>query len=99
MDCECNDISMTMFPPVAKLLLNLLSALGSLKFLHHLFNHAVSSGTIFEVLLVYVHVAYHFHFWQMGKAGAIGGSHFINGAHVCFEIQELAGSVAIYPIT
>jgi hypothetical protein len=70
-----------------------------LQLLHHFLNEAVSSGAIFHILLVHVHVFNHFLFGQMRKSGAVNRPHFINGAHIILEVQKLAGSALIHPIT
>lgn len=50
-----------------------------------------------HVLLVYMYIIHHRLFGQVGEAGAVCRAHGIYGAHIGFEVQELAGAAAVQP--
>jgi hypothetical protein len=52
-----------------------------------------------HILFMHMHVFHHLLFGKMGEFGAVGRSHLIDGAHICFAVQELAGHVHIHPFT
>ncbi len=59
--------------------------------LHHLLHQLIRSRTILNILLMHVHIIHHLAFWQMRKAGTIGGPDLVNRTFIILKIQELAG--------